>query len=492
MPGILILLVDDDLVDRMACRRALRGDPARRFALVEAEDGEAGLQLARSMRPDCILLDYKLPDLSGLEFLARLAGDADESVRAIPVLMLTGADSAAVATEAMRRGAGDYLVKDGESRYLELVPAAVERLMRERRLVAEKRQAEAKFRTLVEQTQAISYIVEREQPERLQYISPQVCVLGYSAQEWLDDPDLHARLLLPGEGDSVMELIRHSRAHGLPLRVEYQMRKRDGGSLWFRDHADVVHDDTGRALFMQGTMVDITASKLAERCLLQSQDALRKLAAHQERIRENERQRIAREVHDELGGLLTGIKAYLSVLAERCRQAGQAPEPLLADAAALTQDAIDTVRRVITDLRPSVLDQLGIWAALEWHLAQIGQRSGLRCGWHITPAAAAIALDPDRSTMLFRIVQEGLINVQRHARASEVELRVAYSDGKILLTVEDDGCGIGPGTSTTTSWGILGMQERSRSFGGEVVVRPRAGGGTILMVRFPVEDAHVS
>lgn len=494
MNTILVLIVEDDVVDRMACRRRLVNNPAGRFRLAEADEGERGLELARELRPDCILLDYRLPDLSGLEFLARLAADQDEAVRAIPVLMLTGADSAAVATQAMRRGARDYLVKDAEGRYLELIPAAVERMQREQLLLKEKRQAEARFQTLVEQIQAISYIVASGHPERFQYISPQLAMLGYTPAEWLREPGLYADSMLPEEREGLLAEVRRCRSAGLPLRLEYRLRTRAGEVLWFRDQADVVHDDMGRQLFMQGTLVDITANKLAEQQLTQARDELRRLAAYQERIREGERQRIAREIHDELGGLLTGIKAYVSVIGERSAQAGMAVDPLLADTAALAQEAIDTVRRVITDLRPSVLDQLGIWAALEWYSAQVAQRSGIACGCAIAPAAAALDLDPDRSIMLFRIVQEAMTNIQRHAGAHRILLQVRLGDGMLAVSIEDDGCGIAADEAPTgdASWGILGMQERSRSLGGTLQVAPRPGGGTAVTLQIPMDTRHAA
>lgn len=492
MDTILVLLIEDDLVDRMACRRRLGTDPRRRFDLAEADDGRSGLALARRLRPHCILLDYRLPDLNGLEFLAQLNAEPDEAVRAIPVLMMTGADSAVLATEALRRGARDYLVKDPEGRYLELMPSAIDRLLREQRLLAQKRRAEARFRSLVEQIQAISYVVALDSPERLQYVSPQIRVLGYTPDEWLADPGLHAARMLPEARDSVRAAIACSRRQRQPRQIEYQLCTRTGEVLWFRDQADLVCDDAGQPLLMQGTLIDITASKLSERRLTESREALRQLAAHQERIRENERQRIAREIHDELGGLLTGIKAYVSVVAERCQQAGVAADPLLADVAALAQGAMDTVRRVIADLRPSVLDQLGIWAALEWYVGQIAQRAGLHCECVIAPAAAALQLDAERSIMLFRIVQEAMTNVQRHAHATTVQLRAGCAGGILSVSLEDDGRGMqhDAGQAGETKWGILGMQERSRSLGGELALTPRTGGGTSVVVRVPVEERH--
>lgn len=142
-PQIRVLIVEDDLVDRMACRRALAQDPDYEFVLSEADTGRGGLQLAHAQKPDCILLDYHLPDLDGLEFLAEFRKDLDETP--VPVMMLTGADNASVAVEAMKRGAQDYLVKDVNRLYLELLPAVIQRVLRERRMLTEKKQVEAEL-----------------------------------------------------------------------------------------------------------------------------------------------------------------------------------------------------------------------------------------------------------------------------------------------------------------------------------------------------------
>jgi two-component system sensor histidine kinase UhpB len=482
--AIRVLLVEDDLVDRMACQRAFDADPARPFVLLEADSGQQGLLLAQQERPDCILLDYQLPDLTGLEFLERLNRGV---ARAVPVMMLTGADNATVAAESIRRGALDYIVKDSERRYLQLLPAAIHRMLREQRLINEKRQIEAKFRTLVEQIQVITYTATMGPGAALRYISPQIRLLGFTPAEWLAASDMHARQMHPDDRASALAAVAASRLHGSALRLEYRMLARDGSIMWFRDEAEAVVD-AGPEPLIQGILVDITSHKLAEASLRQTRDALRDLAAHQENIREDERKRIAREVHDELGGLLSGIRAYISVSVERASSAGQVPDPLLVDAAALAKDAIEAVRRVITDLRPSVLDQLGIWAALEWYADQIAQRTGMPCLCRIDAALAAQELDAERSTMLFRIVQEALTNVVRHADASQVAVTVAAHGGQLQVTVQDNGKGI----DTTKllngeSWGVLGMIERARHFGGELRVTGSPGQGTTLLLQLPWE-----
>lgn len=136
---IRLLLIEDDQVDRMACRRAFARS-LQKVEFLEADTGQEGLRLARAERPDCVLLDYQLPDLDGLEVLTDLAGASGPPS---PVVMLTGADDVAVAVEAMRRGARDYLLKDTERRYLGLLPPVVERALQDHRLAGEKRQAEA-------------------------------------------------------------------------------------------------------------------------------------------------------------------------------------------------------------------------------------------------------------------------------------------------------------------------------------------------------------
>ncbi|MES2070673.1 MAG: response regulator [Pseudomonadota bacterium] len=488
---IRVLLVEDDIVDRMACRRLFSRSEDYDFALSEAETGREGLDLIRTQELDCVLLDYHLPDMNGLEFLQAMLDQNGEA--SVPVMMLTGEDSAAVAAEVMRQGARDYLGKGADRHYLELLPAAIQRMLREQRMLDEKRQAEAKFRTLLEQIQAITYICTLGESASVYYISPQIRMLGFSPDTWLDDPELHARQIHPDDRGYALPAIANSRVTGSPLRCEYRLISGLGKVLWFRDEAEAVLDEAGRKLFLQGILVDITQNKLAQQALQKSQEALRQLAAHQDRIKEGERKRIAQEIHDELGGLLTGIKAYVSVSIDRTAQAGGPADQLLLDASDLVDTAMEAVRKVITDLRPSVLDQLGVWEALEWHADQIASRSGLACTCSIDAQARALEMGPERSTMLFRIVQETLTNVVRHAKAAHVAIRVNARDGKIVVEIEDDGVGIKTERLLNQeSWGILGMVERARHFGGELTITGKPGVGTTMTLRLPLESADES
>jgi two-component system sensor histidine kinase UhpB len=484
---IHILLVEDDLVDRMACKRALAADPDRRYVIMEADTGEQGLQLAQAHRPHCILLDYNLPDQNGLEFLEALTPDDGEI--AIPVMVLTGGSSATLAVELMRRGARDYLTKDADRHYLEQVPAAIERMLNAQRLLEDKREAEARFRALVEQIPAITYIWSSAN-DRLMYVSPQISMLGFTAQEWLAGPPFHDTYVHPDDRERVRQAVALSRQNGSPLRVEYRLIAKNGDILWLREEAQIVHDGSKQPP-IQGILLDVTQSKLAEQTLRQSQAELRSLAAHQENIKENERKRIAQEIHDELGSLLTGIKAYVSVSVERSIQAGGSADALLVDATRLADEAIGAVRRVITDLRPSVLDQLGVWEAMRWYSNQIQSRSDLVCDCTIDAALSALPIDAELSTTLFRIVQEALTNVVRHANASYASVRAQTQGDDIVIEVKDDGKGIGSdGPVSGRSWGILGMHERARHFGGSLTISGHAGRGTTVELRIPLRSEH--
>ncbi len=273
-PQIHILLVEDDVVDRMACRRALAQDADYEFVLAEADTGREGLQLAHAHKPDCVLLDYHLPDLNGLEFLAELRNDVGEIP--VPVMMLTGADNASVAVEALKRGAQDYLVKDTNRQYLELLPAVIQRVLRERQVLVEKKemqsrlvQAEAQFRFLVEQIPAITYTAALDVPGKLLYVSPQLSSLGYSPEELTAQIGGLRSHVHPDDRQRAEEAFDQVRATGKPLRCEYRVLDRDGEVRWFLDEASLVCDEYGRPLLLQGILIDITQDKKVEEELRQ-------------------------------------------------------------------------------------------------------------------------------------------------------------------------------------------------------------------------------
>src|SRR5688500_126761 len=229
------------------------------------------------------------------------------------------------------------------------------------------------------------------------------------------------------------------------------------------------------------------SAELAERALTEqrlraSEENLRALAAHLESVREEERVRIAREIHDELGQALTGLKFDIGGLAKAC-----AADPNVAERTAAIGIAIDriinSVRRISSGLRPEVLDEIGLGAAVEWQAREFSRRTGIRCAVEVE----ANFRDPDRarSTAVFRILQELLTNVARHANATRVNVHL--SDGEVIhLRVEDNGRGIDKDKfEHARSLGFMGLGERVLAFGGTIEVEGREGEGTTARVSIP-------
>jgi signal transduction histidine kinase len=221
-----------------------------------------------------------------------------------------------------------------------------------------------------------------------------------------------------------------------------------------------------------------------EDALRKSRQELRDLASHLQSIREQERTDIAREIHDELGQALTALKLDLHWVGQRV---GDAQPPLRTKLVAMSKmvDAtVQSVRRISSQLRPKLLDDLGLSAAIEWQAREFERRAGVPCGIRSDPDD--IILDQARSTALFRIFQETLTNVARHAGASRVSVVLRSSAGTVDMTVADDGKGIGPEqVSDGRSLGIVGMRERVHSLGGQLEISGRPGGGTTVHVSIP-------
>lgn len=227
--------------------------------------------------------------------------------------------------------------------------------------------------------------------------------------------------------------------------------------------------------------------KSVEKELRRSQEQLRNLSSRLHSMVEEERTRISREIHDELGQLLTILKMELSWLKKRLPK----KETLLRDRtksmAKLVDTTVQTLRKISTELRPGVLDDLGLTAAIEWQVQEFQSRTGMRCHFIVRPEE--ILLDPDRSTAVFRIFQETLTNIVRHANADEVAILLEKTEENLILEVKDNGRGITQSQITNSkSLGLLGIRERALLWGGTVQINGVPGKGTIITVQIPLHQ----
>ena len=221
--------------------------------------------------------------------------------------------------------------------------------------------------------------------------------------------------------------------------------------------------------------------------LEQSESHLRKLIGYQERIREEERRRIAGDIHDQLGGDLTGISSHLSVAISNNSKLGLIPNKNLESALNIVSSAMDTVRMTINELRLPMLDNFGIWAALRWYSGEVQNRSELRCEFVIDQLSELTEIAPELTTAIFRIVQEATTNVIRHANASMVTIQVRVRDGELIVEVLDDGIGMdGNQSSKLNSMGLAGMRERARYLGGRLEITSTPGEGTMVELLIPL------
>jgi signal transduction histidine kinase len=238
-------------------------------------------------------------------------------------------------------------------------------------------------------------------------------------------------------------------------------------------------------VLIRGSIVDITERKKAAEEIRANSELLLELYSYSQNIREEERTHIAREIHDELGQQLTGLKMDISWITRRLKTTDEAIMEKLTGTLSLIDTTIKTVRKIATELRPSILDDLGLVAALEWQGEEFGKRSDIKVNF--TSNLDETILQPGISTALFRIYQELLTNVARHASAGIVNTAIYISEHKLHLSVEDNGTGFDTADiSSKKTLGLRGIKERTNLIGGSYEIKTKPGVGTFVLISVPL------
>lgn len=297
----------------------------------------------------------------------------------------------------------------------------------------------------------------------------------------------YMKLIFPEDRERVAKAIERSVKDGQEFSLEHRIRRSDGRIRWVACRGDVLRNEQGTAVRMLGTVQDVTERKAGEAELQSALTRLRALSGRLEVIREEERSRIARELHDEFGVGLTCLKIDLSRLKALIGHTVESGKSRLIDEkiqsmAEFIDATIGGVQRIVGELRPAVLDDLGLAAAIEWQAQDFQRRTGVICTTSMEEEQ--LHIDPERATVIFRICQEALMNVARHACARTVDIAVQVKDGLLTLVVEDDGKGItADKIHNPQSLGLLGMRERAELFGGSVTIAGRHSKGTVVTLR---------
>jgi len=533
MPGKLkvkILLVEDSQDDEVFILRELqRGGLEPTIRRVETAD-EFRKELAIGGW-DAVIADYNLP-LFGAPAALSLMQQAGLD---LPFIIVSSAQGEELAVAMLKSGAHDYILK----RELARLAPTVERELGDARVRRERREAMicvSAFSRLGQNLAAASTPVEVAR------------VIGNLADElfaWdafsLDFYDAENRTIqtvlnvdtIGGERQDVPSTCTDNKPSGIARRVIESGAQlilkgdapamvtdgipmgdtsRPSASIMYtpvRNQARViglmsvhsyqpgVYDEKTLGTFQ--TLADYCGGALVRMMvreeLRDSQAQLRALAAHLQSVREEERKRISREIHDELGQSLTGLKMDLAWIRVRL-QSGDAEnnrQPLfdkLNLMGAVLDGTAGLVRKLCTELRPGILDDLGLVAAIEWQAREFEKRTGIACCTKLE--LGDLAVGPESSTALFRIFQEILTNTARHAQASHVEVSLESDNGIVRLEVKDNGRGISDREKLgSKSLGLLGMRERVRILGGSVDIQGRSGKGTTVTVRVPLSESDL-
>lgn len=502
-PPLSIIVIEDSPDDFELIIARLRAA----FGEVRARRVETRAELAATLREggwSAVLSDHRLPDFSSVEALALTR----ELVRDLPFIIVSGEIGEQVAVEAMHAGADDYVMKDKLGR---LAPALSRALEAERlRLQRQEAEAaliesEARFRSLAANLPGMVFQVEADAGRLAPLYAGEGArrLFGMSAEELRTDPGAWLGRLPQAEVDTLRS--RFVVASTGVTAFDWNEDAYTAQPRWIEQVIEVPPNDAAgisvrhlefkaRArrvgptrVLWDGIATDITRQKEAEAELKRSREELRQLASHLETVRDSERAAIARELHDDVGSMLTALKFQLKWL-KRQLSADSAPGTKLIELDQLVDAAISAASRIMHDLRPAILDE-GIVAALEWHTRRFVARTGLACRFEAS--AEDIALSPAQAIVLFRVCQEALNNVAKHAQAAGVEVRLDAGSDAIALEIRDDGRGItAADTAKRGHFGLIGMQERALALGGEVSIQPRSDGpGTSIRLTLPLAGA---
>ena len=414
-----------------------------------------------------------------------------------------------------------FLTKDGRQVWLDLTAlvvrgnddeplyglAMVEDITKRKRAEEALRMSEERYRSFVVNSSEAIWRFEIEEPIKTDLPADEQVELLYRHAYLSECNDALARMHgrrradeLTGARLTDLVMVPDTRnvaslrtfiANGYRLHEAESVAVGAEGSERFFLHSVIGTVAGGRLLRVWGVQRDITERRRAERQLEESRRQMRALAAHLQATRERELARVSREVHDTLGQPLAGLKLIVSGLRRKLPEAKHTSVQAdmaqrLDDANAILVETITTVKTLATELRPRVLDTLGLAAAVEWQCQEFERRTGIACECRLPEEE--VPLGSEKSTALFRILQEALTNVARHAGASEVIVELKTEGDSVGLSVRDNGRGATEAElSALTSLGLLGMQERAALLGGDVTVQGTKGEGTLVIARLPLD-----
>lgn len=317
-------------------------------------------------------------------------------------------------------------------------------------------------------------------------------IFGYIPQSVIPSYELFLESLHPDDRRRVIDALHETLANNAPYDLVCRILRPSGEPRHIRYRGEVTRDEAGAPLRVAGTVEDVTDRHLANARLRTAYERLQEVTRQAATAEEKERRRIAREIHDELGQLLTAMRFQLTALKKSLRSpsprpAAQDHDARLDDLLSLSDSMLRQVRHVSTSLRPAILDELGLIPAVQAHAQQFEIRTGIACDVVVDPALTEAPFDDATASAVFRIVQELLTNVLRHACAMAVTITFTRTGDLLTVVVHDNGTGITPGHQTRhDSFGLKGIIERAMLLGGTFTIAPHPSEGTAASLHIPM------
>lgn len=449
-----------------------------------ASNAEDAVKKAGEQRPGLVLMDITLKGgTDGIE-AARIINDTFD----IPVVYLTAHQDEDTIERTMFSNSYGFITKPLDDRDINsAVNSAIYRFEVESKL----KEAEERYFRLTEN--AMDMILSQSLEDMSYDYVNRACIniTGYRPADFYLRPNLIEEIVKPEWTEHYKRNFRKLAAGEAVNDIEFMVRHKSGENRWLNQRSTVVKDPAGKPQSVEAIITDVTQRKVYEKKLEETTEKLRAYSNHLQKAREEERHYISREIHDQLGQDLTVLKMDLSFIRKKA-----AKEPENANTVELVtdltkanlsiDDIINKVRKIATDLRPNVLDKLGLTDAILWHAGEFEKRTKIKCETDLCEDGFNLGIE--KSISIFRIMQETLTNIARHSGADKTMIKLENNNGWLVLTISDNGKGItNEEIERASSLGIIGMKERALLFGGSWGIESERGKYTKIEVKVPLD-----
>ncbi len=483
-----VLIVEDEKIiakDIEATIRRLGHDPVGVVSTAEDAVKKAG-----ELKPGLILMDITLKgETDGIE-AAKVIND----MFGIPIVYLTAHQDEDTIERSKSTNPYGFITKPLDDRDINsAINAAIYRYDVEMKL----KEAEERYFRLAEN--AVDIIFSQSIDDlSYNYVNKATTeITGYTPEEFYMTPNLMEKIVHPDWLDDYRKNYRNILRKNDHANFEYRVLPKQGGECWLNQRSVIVKDDEGKPVIIEAIVTDVTERKIYQRTLEETTEKLRAFSNHLQKVREDERLLISREIHDQLGQDLTVLKMELSLLKKRAgKNAAEKSEmKKWSDELGKISNSIDgiinNVRRIATDLRPDVLDKLGLVDAIEWHSSEFEKRTRIKCETSLTEDE--FTLNPEKAISVFRVFQEAMTNIARHSGAVTANISLGIENGWLVLNIADNGKGITPEEiEKNTSLGILGMKERIMLLGGLWSITGTEGKGSVVEIKVPLDEPSLN